>query len=66
MKKTKHHRRPRVLGGNGEKRNISIVPDHLHKAYHLLFGEGNPHRIAYLLNEYYIDPDYEVVIRRRE
>ena len=64
--KTKHHRKARVYGGTSEKRNISRVPDKWHRAYHLLFGAGEPYIIAKRLNEIWIDPNYEVIIRRRK
>ena len=65
MAKTKHHRKPACMSGGNNKRNIVRIPDKFHRAYHLLFGPGDPHEIARRLNETYIDPDYELVVRRR-
>jgi hypothetical protein len=37
-----------------------------HVAYHRLFGPGLPHVIADIINEIWIDPEYELVVRRRK
>jgi len=63
--KNRHHRRCKSHGGTYEKSNISIVPKHVHRAYHLLFSNGTPHEVARTLNEVWIDPTYELVVRRR-
>jgi len=65
MKKTQHHRKPRALQGGNEKSNISLVPDKQHKAFHLLFGAGNPYFIAKRLNEIWIDPAYKFIVVKR-
>ena len=65
MAKTRHHRKPKSFGGGNNKRNIVKIPDKFHRAYHILFGAGNVHDVAKRLNETYIDPDFELVVRRR-
>lgn len=45
-----HHRRPRSLGGSGNLDNISYVPSHNHKCWHVLFGNFNAFQIALWLN----------------
>lgn len=65
-KRTKHHRKARVFQGTDERSNIVRVNDKLHRAYHILFGPGDPHEIARRLNETWIDKDYEMVVRRRQ
>lgn len=60
--KTRHHRKAKFEGGTDDKENISRVPDKWHKAFHLLFGHGNPHTVAKRLNELWIDPQYELVV----
>jgi hypothetical protein len=63
---TLHHRKPKSLGGTRERRNIALVPEHKHKAFNLLFtGNPTPWKIATVINETWIDPDYEVVVQRR-
>ena len=58
---TRHHRRPRSLGGKHEGENISMVPEKLHNAYHLLFANNAPAKIAQILNDHWTDPDYFMV-----
>jgi hypothetical protein len=63
--KDKHHRHPRSLGGDDSDRNLSVVTQHLHRAYHLLFSNGTPYDIASILNAVWISPNYELIARRR-
>lgn len=61
----RHHRKPKSHGGNGKPRNISLVPEHLHRAYHMLFSNKTPHEIAQELSTRWIDPDYVLVAQKR-
>lgn len=58
---TKHHLRPRSKGGLGLPDNISHVPEKLHNAYHLLFLNHSPTKIAHILNNHWIDSDYTMI-----
>lgn len=58
---TRHHRRPKSKGGQHEGGNISHVPNKLHEAYHLLFANYSVTKIAEILNDHWIDPDYYMV-----
>jgi hypothetical protein len=61
---TRHHRKPKSLGGTAEKQNISRIPAKKHVAWHVLFpGNWPPQRIADEINAKYLDPDYEVIVR---
>lgn len=62
---SKHHRRARAHGG-GNGQNISVVCQHLHQAYHRLFGPGDVHHIAKVLNETWIDERYVLVVQERQ
>ena len=62
---TKHHRRCKSNGGGNEPENISMVKRELHQAYHLIFQNKPPERMAELLNELWIDPRYEMVAHKR-
>lgn len=64
-KLTRHHRKPKSLGGTTERKNVSKIPHKKHVAWHVLFGNAPAHRIAEEINRYYIDPDYRLVIERR-
>lgn len=54
---SKHHRVPRSKGGTNDPRNISLVQENMHIAYHTLFKNKSPEEIAFVLNKYWIDPD---------
>ena len=62
---SRHHRKPVSLGGATNDRNISIISNKKHEAYHLLFENDTPYQIALKLNLIYGDPDYEFVVVRR-
>ncbi len=60
-----HHRKPQCKGGKRLNGNISRVRDDYHRAYHLLFKEGDPEYIAKVLNETWIDPEYLVIVIKK-
>ena len=63
---TWHHKRPRSLFGTNEPNNLIYIKATHHTAWHTLFKNFGPHRIAKLINKLYLDPDYEfVVVERR-
>ena len=66
VKYNKHHRKPKSLGGTDHPSNLVIVPQNRHAAYHLLFNEGDPEYVAMVLNQTWIDPEYELVVKRKE
>ena len=63
---TRHHRRPRSLGGKHEGENISMVPEKLHNAYHLLFANNHIGKICEILNDHFVDTDYHIVAVPKE
>ena len=65
QKYTKHHRKCTSNGGKNELQNISYVPENKHRAWHVLTNNMHPMDIAVMLNESYLDPDYEFVCRRK-
>jgi hypothetical protein len=65
VKPSRHHRKCRSLGGSDHKRNISLVPPAQHRAWHTLFENMTPEMIAFTINEIWLDPDYEFVVRKR-
>jgi hypothetical protein len=65
-KRDRHHRKARSLGGTNIRSNISKVRTADHQAFHRLFGPGLVQNIAEILNAIWIDPDYELVFRKRE
>ena len=64
-KKTRHHRKPKSLGGDDSSRNISWISDKRHKAWHILFGNYAVWKIALIINKQFIDPDYVLVPEKR-
>lgn len=63
--RSRHHRKPRSMGGSGKASNISNVRIEDHQAYHRLFGPGSPWVVAQILNDIWIDPAYELVVQKR-
>ena len=61
----RHHRKPRSIGGQDVANNISIVNKRQHEAYHHLFSNMSAPAICAVLNETWLDPDYEITIKRR-
>jgi hypothetical protein len=62
---TRHHRKPKSLGGGMNKRNISLLPNKKHDAWHILFRNATPEQIAEEINRWYIDPDFQLIVVRR-
>ena len=63
--KNRHHRKCKVNGGTYAKGNISRVKMDDHFAFHLLFGTRDAYGIAKILNETWIDRDFELIVRRK-
>lgn len=63
---TKHHRRPRRLGGLTVPSNISHVSDKCHSAWHQLFNHMEAFDICDLINKIWLDPKYKFVCVERE
>jgi hypothetical protein len=63
---TRHHRKPRSIGGTGESRNVVRIPGNRHSAWHLLFQNWTAEQIAETINATYLDPDYEFIAVRKE
>lgn len=61
----KHHRKCKSNGGTRIKRNISIVKPNFHQAYHIMFANADTFGIAKILNETWIDPDYKLIVVKR-
>ena len=58
---TKHHRLPRHKGGTNTPENISMLPENLHRAWHVLFKTYDAIKIAEVINKFYLDPAYTMV-----
>ena len=63
---TTHHKKPRSLGGTSEPRNLSELIQSHHEAWHTLFQNWTPEQIAFAINTYYLDPDYEFKVVRKQ
>lgn len=63
---SRHHRRPKSLGGDNSPRNISNIPVHRHRAWHCIAQNHEPVTIAQIINSTYLDPDYKLVALRNE
>jgi hypothetical protein len=62
---SRHHRKPRSIGGTDEERNISNLPIRKHRAWHILFENMTAFEIANEINVRYLDPDWILIPRRR-
>lgn len=62
---TRHHRKGKCYGGSDHESNISIVSRKKHQAYHTLFGDAYLPDVVRQLNEIWIDPKYEIIIRMK-
>jgi hypothetical protein len=61
-----HHRRSRHQKGTNDPENLVKVLKTHHVAFHTLFWTGEPHQVAKILNETYIDPAYELIVVPRK
>ena len=61
----KHHRKCKSNGGKNNKGNISWLPYSVHVAWHILFRNWEASRIAEVINEQFIDPDWKLVVKKR-
>lgn len=59
---SKHHRKPRSLNGLTTKENLSKVDEVEHRAWHTLFKNWNPYKIAKIINTKWLDPEYKFVV----
>ena len=62
---TKHHRLPRSVGGTNHPDNISYVPCYHHEAWHTLFSNLDAPTICAIINQKWLDPNYEFVCRNK-
>jgi len=62
---SRHHKKMRCHGGGDDLRNISNIPQKWHRAFHTIFGNFETHTIMTMMNELFIDPDFEFVLRRK-
>ena len=59
---TLHNRKPTSIGGSRHgKRNHSRVTRIQHQAWHTLFSNHTAQTIVSIINEKWIDPDYEII-----
>lgn len=63
---TKHHRKPRSLGGTSDSANISWVSNFQHQGWHAVASNHTAPTIAHLLNEKFLDPEYKFICVRSE
>lgn len=62
---SRHHRKCRSNGGTNDKENIVYVSQVAHRAFHTLFANKNAYGIAQILNKIWIDPEYELIVRKK-
>ena len=62
---TKHHRKMKCHNGTDDTRNIYVVCEKKHQAFHTLFGHMNAEEIARELSKNWLDPDYYLECHKR-
>jgi hypothetical protein len=60
-----HHRKCKSNGGKSNPENISCVDPRFHEAYHKLFGNWDVYKVAECLNQFWIDPKFQLVVQAR-
>lgn len=63
---TRHHRKLKCHGGGDEPDNISILPDKIHTAWHVVMGSRTPEQIAQIINKWFIPKDWELIAKKRD
>jgi hypothetical protein len=63
--RSKHHRKPRSLGGTNAERNISEVCHKKHEAWHILFVNYPAPMIAYRIEELWYG-SYELTEKQKK
>lgn len=61
-----HHRKARSNGGDNSDNNVVKVIKSKHQAFHHLFYDGSPQKVANILNRSWIDIDYKLVVVKRK
>ena len=59
-----HHKKCRSNGGYGGS-NLIEVNRESHEAWHKIFSNFEPYRIASIINEVWLDPDFKFICVRR-
>jgi hypothetical protein len=59
---SKHHRKPQSLGGS----DVIVVPHNFHVHWHAMFENYSPEIICALINQYWLDSDYIMSVKRKE
>ena len=63
---SRHHRKCKSNKGTNNPSNLVYVPLSHHRAFHTLFGNSEAQTIAQELTEKWIDPEWEIIARRRQ
>ena len=59
--KHRHHRKPRSLGGSNCEGNLSLVKATKHDAWHRLFKNFDAVTICSIINDKWLDTDFEFI-----
>lgn len=62
---TTHHRKCKSNGGTNHPSNLSFLPHSRHAAWHYLFGNLEAPQIVELINQLYLDPNWELTVKRK-
>ena len=62
VKLHRHHRKCRSNGGSNHVTNISMVKSGKHESWHHLFKNFTAFKIAEIINEKWLDPDFKLIV----
>lgn len=62
QKWSKHHRKPRSIGGKNNPENISMVPVREHRLWHAQFYNMTAEETFNQINRVWFDPAYTIIL----
>lgn len=65
---SRHHKCCKANGGTDDypPNNVVILPDHIHRYWHAIFGSRTPEQIASMMNKWFIQSDWEIIAKKRD
>jgi len=63
---SRHHKKCRANGGKTSIRNVILIQDNLHRAWHTLFGSMSGVEIARVITNVFLDPDYQMICQQKK
>lgn len=61
---SRHHRKPRSMGGTDDPSNIAMVTQRKHELWHAMWGNRSPVSIVAELNSIWLPPEITLIITK--